>query len=101
MLIETAPRPGIVARVASHTYDLDVAHAKSFAVSATNLHVRRSPDAVARPAPISFAATIDRTESDSSTCVRRSRTIGANTCSGFRRTPVAPTSQPAGTSRLT
>src|SRR5207253_3407025 len=97
----TGPRPGMLARVASQRYDLLVAHAKSPAVSATKRQTSRSPAAVARPAPISLRPTIERVASDSSTCDNRSRVVVLNTASGFCSTPVAPTIQPAGTSRLT
>ena len=63
-----APRPGIVARVASHRYSEEVAHAKSFTVSAVNFHTSRLPGAVAFPAPRSSGPTITRWLSLSSAC---------------------------------
>ncbi len=52
MLMGTGPLPGMVARLASHTNWLDVAHAKSPTVSATKCHCSRSPAAVALPGPL-------------------------------------------------
>ncbi len=104
MWMGTTPFPGIVARVASHTYFFAVAHAKSFTVSAWNFQVRRPlgpPASVAWPGPTSPGPTIIVTSSDCSACCNRSRAVGVSTSAGFCSTPVPLTIQPAGTVMFT